>query len=161
MKFSTQEEYGLRCLATIARGESATIPEISRREGLTEPHVAKLMTELRKGNLITSTRGQQGGYSLARPANEITVSEILDVLGGKLYDESFCERHSGKDAVCSRAMGCSIKSLWGEVQQAIDSVLTNVTLADIAAGEEAEEKLLQLSTELPEHIRGRKEASNV
>jgi Rrf2 family protein len=146
MKFSSQEEYGIRCLLEVVRGGldgSVTIPEISRREGLTEPYVAKLLMILRKGGLINSTRGHSGGYTLARPAEDIRVGEVLALLGGRLYEDDFCDRHVGVQETCSHAKGCSIKSLWGRVQEAVDAVVNNITLADIVR-EQAEGDLIQI-----------------
>ena len=134
MKFSAQEEYGLRCLLQIARrgpAESMTIPEISRAEGLTPTHVAKLLMILRKEGFISSTRGQAGGYQLARDPGAIGVGDVLAALGGKLYDEEFCRRHSGTLDICSHDVECSIRSVWQIVQEAIDSVLGKLTLADM------------------------------
>lgn len=148
MKFSSQEEYGLRCLLEVARcgpDGSVTIPEISRREGLTEPYVAKLLMVLRKGGLINSTRGHAGGYALARPASEIRVGDVLQILGGRLYEDDFCERHVGVQETCSHAQGCSIKSLWNRVQDAVDAVVDNITLADIVR-EESSGELIQVQT---------------
>jgi Rrf2 family protein len=134
LKFSTQEEYGLRCLIQIAKEGpegSLTIQEIGRREGLTTPHVAKLLMILRKGGLITSTRGQAGGYTISRPSKEIIVGDVLTVLGGRLYDDNFCERHVGTHDVCSHSVGCAVRDLWEDVQKAIDSVVTRITVADL------------------------------
>jgi Mn-dependent DtxR family transcriptional regulator len=71
MKLSTQEEYGLRCLLQLARaGDAAslTIAEMSEREGISSPNVAKIMRILRRAGLVRSTRGKAGGYYLSRPA---------------------------------------------------------------------------------------------
>src|ERR1700730_16014554 len=98
MKLSAPEEYGLRCLLRVGRageGESLTIPELSRSEGISERHVAKMMRILRRGGFVRSTRGQSGGYSLARPADQIVLGHALAVLGGRLYEPAFCEGHSG------------------------------------------------------------------
>jgi Rrf2 family transcriptional regulator, iron-sulfur cluster assembly transcription factor len=98
MKFSTQEEYGLRCLLRISKAESPnglTIPEISQLEGLSASNVGKILRLLRLGGFIESARGQTGGYKLARPAEEIVVGEVLEVLGGKLFQDNFCFDHSG------------------------------------------------------------------
>ena len=134
MKFSTQEEYGLRCLIQIAKqgaDDALTIQEIGRREGLTTPHVAKLLMILRKTGFIKSTRGQSGGYTIARDPRTILVGEALAALGGKLYDDRFCERHVGTHDVCSHSVGCSVRDLWEDVQTAIDSVVNRITLADL------------------------------
>ncbi len=134
MKFSAQEEYGLRCLLQIGRlelAESMTIPEISRLEGLTSTHVAKLLMILRKEGFITSTRGQAGGYTLARPASQIAVGDVLGALGGRLYDDEFCGRHSGHQAICTHAVDCSVRSLWQVLQGAVDNALSGFTLEEL------------------------------
>jgi len=134
MKFSAQEEYGLRCLLQIARlgsEGSMTIPEISRVEGLTPTHVAKLTMILRKGGFLKSTRGQAGGYTLSRPPEQIAIGEVLESLGGRLFDDEFCSRHGGPTTICSHAVDCSVRSLWQVVQGAVDDVLNRVTLADL------------------------------
>ena len=138
MKFSAQEEYGLRCLVRIAQvglSGSITIPEIGRLEGLSATHVAKLMMILRKGGFIRSTRGQAGGYSLARPAREISLGEVLAELGGRLYDEEFCVRHRGQLDACSRGLDCTVRSLWNRLQDAVDLALKDMSLEDLLAPE--------------------------
>src|SRR4051794_32426910 len=98
MRISAQEEYGLRCLLRLAKSEagSLTLPEIAAAEGLSVPHVAKLMAVLRQANLVDSVRGRSGGYRLARPAEEIGVGRLLLVLGEPLFDEAdYCQKHAG------------------------------------------------------------------
>lgn len=153
MKFSAQEEYGLRCLVAIGRKESVTIPEISRSEGLTEAHVAKLLMILRQGGFVTSTRGQTGGYALARPAEQVAINEVLAHLGGRLYDAEFCGKHSGREDVCAHSFKCSIRSIWSTVQQAVDAVLDRISLADIIR-DEPEGKVALLASP-PAEVRGR------
>lgn len=134
MKFSTQEEYGLRCLIQIAKQGlegSMTIQEIGSREGLTTPHVAKLLMILRKAEFITSTRGQAGGYTIARDPRQIVIGDVLEALGGKLYDDGFCERHVGINDTCTHSVSCAVRDLWEDVQTAIDSVVRRITLADM------------------------------
>lgn len=134
MKFSAQEEYGLRCLIAIARqGEEGflTIPEISRSEGLTPSHVAKLLAILRKSGFVSSTRGQAGGYSLAMPPAKMRVSAVLESLGGRLYSTGFCERHSGNEHECVHETDCLLSPLWTSIQYAVDSVVNKYTLEDI------------------------------
>jgi Rrf2 family protein len=134
MKFSAQEEYGLRCLIAIGRtGEngSITVAEISKAEGLTIPNVAKLVNFLRRDGFVKSTRGQSGGYALASPAAEIKIKDVLAALGGRLYDDQFCDRHSGYLETCIHDSTCSVRSLWNRLQRAVDDVLERVTLADL------------------------------
>jgi Rrf2 family transcriptional regulator, iron-sulfur cluster assembly transcription factor len=139
MKLSSQEEYGLRCLLRVGReGEegSVTIAELSRSEGITEPNVAKMMRLLRQAGFVQSTRGQAGGYSIARAASDINVGEVLAFLGGRLYDPGFCESHTGIERLCTHMPDCSIRSVWRTIQGAIDSVLGTLTLKDLLRGEE-------------------------
>ena len=140
MKFSSQEEYGLRCLLRIARDgheKGLTIPEISQAEGITAANTAKLLRILRLGGFVGSSRGQIGGYSLARPADKILVGDVLNVLGGKLFDEQFCDTHTGIQQICTNTIDCSIRSLWQTLQKAVDGVLSRLTIKDLIASEEA------------------------
>ena len=139
MKFSAQEEYALRCLISIARfysiKEGLTIPEISRREGISEHTVAKTLRQLRLGGFLDSERGQSGGYSLSNPPEEIKIRDVLLSLGGKLYDDEFCLSHSGVNGLCSNTTDCSIRSLWRIIQDAVDKVTEGLTLNDLLGKE--------------------------
>jgi Rrf2 family iron-sulfur cluster assembly transcriptional regulator len=139
MKFSSQEEYGLRCLIRIGKSKSLnglTIPEISQMEGLSEAHVGKILRILRIGGFVDSSRGQTGGYKLARPANEIIIGEVMAVLGGKLFESGFCENHSGIETICTHTIDCSIRSLWSIIQKLLDGVLSKTTLQNLLGSEE-------------------------
>jgi Rrf2 family protein len=134
MKLSSQEEYGLRCLLQLARageGESLTIAEMSAREGISAPNVAKIMRILRRAGLVTSTRGKAGGYTLARPAARVRALDVLAALGGPLFDPSFCDRHAGVQRQCLNTRDCSIRPLLRGLQQAVDHVLGELTLASL------------------------------
>jgi Rrf2 family protein len=138
MKLSSLEEYGLRCLLVLGRcaeGESLTIAEMSRREGISAPNVAKIMRVLRKASLVKSTRGQSGGYVLARPPAAITVSEVLAALGGRFYDSSFCDKHKGVVHHCTHLSDCSIRPVLRRMQDAVDQVLSALTLQSLLCTE--------------------------
>ncbi len=139
MKLSSQEEYGLRCLLNIAqqgqRG-SMTIPEVSEAVGITPFYAAKLMRILRQTGLVKSARGQVGGYTLARPADQIVVSEVLAALGGSFFDPRFCSDHAGVVDVCTRSIDCSIRSLWRAVQQVVDQLLSKTSIAELLSNEQ-------------------------
>ena len=138
MKLTSQEEYGLRCLLRIARaGRSLTITEISAEEGISVFYAAKLLRILRRSGILTSARGQAGGYQLARPAGEIRVGEVLALLGGRLFEPAFCQDHAGVEDVCANSLDCSIRSLWRAVQSAVDVALTGITLRDLLQSESA------------------------
>lgn len=130
MKFSAQEEYGLRCLLAIGRSPdgSATIPEISRRECLSESHVAKLLMILRKEGFVESSRGHSGGYALSRPAEQIVIGDVLAALGGRLFDENYCSKHRGLGEACVHGSDCAISGLWNSIQESVDRVTYAMSL---------------------------------
>jgi Rrf2 family protein len=134
MKLSSHEEYGLRCLLQVARqgaNGSTSIPEISRKEGISMPYVAKLMRILRQGGFVRAARGKAGGYTLAVPPERICVGDALTILGGRIYADDFCNRHSGTETSCTHSTDCSIRSLWRAVQTAVDSILRTTTIGDL------------------------------
>lgn len=134
MKLSSHEEYGLRCLLHVAHQRpngSATIPEISRHEGISTAYVGKLMRILRQGGFVKAARGKAGGYTLALPPERIYVGDALTILGGRIYEDDFCNRHSGTLTSCAHSTDCSIRSLWLAVQGAVDSILRKTTIRDL------------------------------
>lgn len=152
MKFSTQEEYGLRLLLRIGKDHSVngmTIPELSQLEGLSEANVGKILRMLRIAGFVESSRGQTGGYKLASPTNKILVGDVLTSLGGKLYESSFCDLHAGVENICTNTIDCSIRSLWKTVQTMLDGLLSKITLQDLLGSEQQVEFLVSnLSEEL-------------
>ncbi|HET9870576.1 MAG TPA: Rrf2 family transcriptional regulator, partial [bacterium] len=139
MKFSALDEYGLRCMLQMARKGhpgTMTIVELAQREALTPAYVGKLMTLLRKGGLVQSIRGQAGGYQLARPPREISVNEVLEVLGGKFYSrEEDCQKFPGQHESCVHSMDCSIRSLWTGLDRVISGYLSRSKLSDLVMSE--------------------------
>lgn len=139
MKLSANEEYGLRCLVRLGYtglGGSLTIPEISHAEGVSPAYAAKILRVLRKGGFVKAARGKEGGYALARPAEAIVIGEVIDTLGGRLFESNFCESHAGQVPICTRSVDCSVRSLWRAVQVAVDHVLSRATLRDLLQNEE-------------------------
>ena len=137
MKLSANEEYGVRCLVRIGYAEARglTIPEISQAEGVSPAYAAKILRDLRKGGFVKAARGKEGGYTLARPAGEIVIGDVVSLLGGKLFETEFCDSHSGQVAICTRSVDCSVRSLWRAVQVAVDQVLSKATLRDLLQSE--------------------------
>ncbi len=134
MKITSQEEYGLRILLRIANcpiAEGITITQLSKEEGLSQHYVAKLCRLLRIAGFIKSSRGKEGGYTLAGSADKINLNQVLTVLGGKLYSENFCTSHSGLLKDCSHHFSCSVRSIWQILQQAVDELLNGLTLQDL------------------------------
>ena len=94
-----------------------------------------MLRVLRKGGFVKASRGKEGGYTLARPAESIVIGDVIAVLGGRIFENSFCETHSGQAAICTRSVDCSVRSLWRAVQVAVDQVLSKATLRDLLQNE--------------------------
>ena len=141
MKISSQEEYGLRCLLRLARGDeqsSLTIPEIAHAEGLSAPYVAKLLAVLREAGLIKAQRGRDGGYHLTRNPSAIGLGEVLLSLGEPLFDDpGYCQRHAGAvtDGNCVHQGDCTLRALWQTLEQWVRKSLDRITLADLLQNE--------------------------
>ena len=140
MQLLASEEYGLRCLLQVARGAEGApvaISQIAGAEGLSPEYTAKLMRELRLGGLVDSVRGADGGYRLARPAEEISVWNALQVLGGEFFHARFCDCHPGQRDTCVRSSDCSLRALWQTVQTALRTTLERISLEDLRRDERA------------------------
>lgn len=142
MRFTAQEEYGLRCLLQLARAAETsddkpvmTIVEIAEAESLSPAYAAKLLRILRQAKLVGSLRGHQGGYRLARPADQISMAEVLGALDGKLYTDEFCDKYAGNDDACVHLENCSLRSLWGGLERLVYRILDECKLADLLRNE--------------------------
>jgi len=120
MKISTRTEYGIRVLATLARVEDdrcLSLTEIAKREKLPHAYLEQLVGDLRRADLVTATRGQSGGYRLARPAAEIPMAEAVRALEGPLL-EMPC---AGADDLqhCDRPQPCSVHEVFQRVHESL------------------------------------------
>jgi Rrf2 family iron-sulfur cluster assembly transcriptional regulator len=138
MKINKQDEYGLRILLRIARSTTdvgLSIPQLSELEGMSQPYVGKIARMLRIAGFVESTRGQKGGYILAKEPNKIIIKDVISSLGGNLFNKEFCNEHSGEIKFCTNSVDCSIRSLWTILQYTVDKVLANITLNDLIGSE--------------------------
>ncbi len=108
--------------------------DIAAREQLPADYVEQILLRLRRAGIVTSTRGARGGYVLARPAEEITVRQIIQASELATF-ELHCVSNPVEEARCSEAHNCSIRPVWQLLQQRIDDVLEGVRLADLLAEE--------------------------
>ena len=137
MKLAANEEYGIRCLVRLGlQRQGLTIPEISQAEGVSPAYAAKILRVLRKGGFVKAARGKEGGYTLARESQDIVIGDVMNSLGGRLFETGFCDTHSGQNAICTRSVDCSVRSLWRAVQVAVDHVVSKTTLRDLLQNEE-------------------------
>jgi len=165
MKLTSQEEYGLRCLVRLAHQPEGfgTIQEIARGEALTPAYVAKLMGVLRRAGLVRASRGHNGGYSLARPAEAIDLSEVLIALGGRLYSAEFCPSHAGvstaSGGACAHNGNCSIRPVLVGLDKLVHDALARITLRSLVRSEPAMHGFMNLRFAGPARSGGAEVAS--
>ena len=92
MKVSTRVEYGMVALTDIAlysdSGSSVSAPDIAEREDISQKYLEQILTHLKQAGLIRAQKGLRGGYTLARPANSIRLSEILNALDNSILEDT-------------------------------------------------------------------------
>ncbi len=133
MKLSTVTRYGLRALSDLcaqADESPVAVGDIARRQGIPLSYLEQLFARLRRGHLVKSVRGAQGGYVLARPAREITIAEIIRALGEPIAFGD-CQTEAG----CSNTQQCATFELWQRLKDSVDGILETTTLEDIARKE--------------------------
>ena len=144
MKVSAQEEYGLRCLMQLARlgaGEFLTLGQIAEREGMSQANAGKVLWLLNKAGLVTSIRGTKGGYMLARPADEVRLSEVIKVLDAGEVD-GHCKTYPGVLDSCVHTGDCGIRSVIVNVHEAVERALSAITLAQLIGDERTVDTML-------------------
>ena len=139
MMFSTKAEYGVRVMAHLARRADhspVSLGSIAEAEGLPLAYLEHLVQRLRRAGLVESRRGAHGGYSLARPAYEVTMAEVVEALEGVIAPIECITASPDGALVCAREGDpghdpCPTKLLWTRVQGSIVRTLSDLTLADL------------------------------
>src|SRR3954451_4621845 len=138
MMFSTKAEYGVRVMVALARrdGEAPiSLAEIAEDDGLPLAYLEHLVARLRKAGLVDSRRGARGGYLLARPAQEITMAEVVAALEGSIAPIECITADPDGSVVCSRETdpdhACRTKLLWTRVRFSIVRTLQDTTLSEL------------------------------
>ncbi len=130
MKLSTRTRYGVRAILELAGNQDKgpmQIKTIAHRQDISVKYLEQLMTILKSAGFIRSVRGAKGGYILAKPANQIKLSDVFNALEGPVTTVECLENESS----CKRAADCVTRQVWAEVQRAIESVLQSMTLQDL------------------------------
>mgnify|MGYP001826412122 CR=1 FL=1 len=131
MRISKHEEFGLRLVASIARsGGQLNIRELAEQEGLPEATIAKVVARLRKAGLLAAERGRNGGYSLTRSADTITLAQVVGAFGAQIYDDGFCGRMMS-GASCAHEASCGLRPVWNGLGEVIGNFLDGYTVEDI------------------------------
>ena len=128
MKLTTRGHYSVKALLDLslqARDQPASVNAIAQRQDLPAPYLEKLLIELRRAGLVTSVRGAQGGYQLARSPAQISLGQILEAVGETIDP---LPRHQ-PDA--EQAEDWVTFTLWNRLHQKLKEVLYNISLEDL------------------------------
>ena len=130
IRMSKLTDYAIVLLAHLARsGRTLAAQELAARSGVPLPTVSKLCKELAKAGLVVSHRGRHGGYGLARPAEGISVAEIVEALEGPI---ALTDCTSPARVACGIEATCPAKASFDPVTRAIQGALQGLPLSAIA-----------------------------
>jgi len=131
MELTKRQQYGLRGLVYLASrppGEPIPVREICEVMGLPESYLVKILQDLSRRGLVFSHRGMRGGFSLARPAKDISIREALEACVGALFPVKCLLGNP----ICSDEAACPIHRAWFHAQDEFLMALERISLADIA-----------------------------
>jgi len=129
MQFTKAEAYGLFGVLYLAEqpaGKITPLSEISETQDVPEKFLAKIFQSLSKSGIIRSHRGVKGGFSLARPADEISFREVVEIIHGPY----FLAKCFNVEEICERE-NCPVKTLLEKAQGALMDVFEKYTIADL------------------------------
>lgn len=146
MWVSTRAQYGMRALVEIALSGDApvSLKVISEKQDISQHYLEQLVSILRRAGIVESVRGAYGGYRLARPMRDVTALEIVELMEGSLAPVTCIDNEDN----CDRVGHCATEPLWRRVDDAVRSVLSSTTLADLVL---EKNQLVQLEA-LPERF---------
>jgi len=146
LRISRLTDYATVILAMLAEHPERvhTATAVAEHTRIAAPTVSKLLKQLQRAALVTSTRGLHGGYQLARPAAQITAAAILDALEGPLALTDCAVGHGN----CEIEATCRVGRVWQRLNLAIRRSLYEVTLAQLAGIDTTQVRLPALEREM-------------
>lgn len=130
MKLSARACYGTRALVELAtrwKKGPTLLRDIARRQNISLPYLARLMSPLVTAGLVRSTRGAHGGVWLAKPPGDIKLSEVVRLLEGPVSPMECVTNSDG----CPQSDLCATRDVWSELERAMNRLLTSTTLQDL------------------------------
>jgi Rrf2 family protein len=133
LKLSTKGRYGLRAVLEIAINsnlEAVPLSVIAEKQDISISYLEQLIAKLKKAGIVSSIRGAQGGYILARSPKEISVGDILRALEGDLNPVN-CVEIKGGDNRCSSSDICVTKYVWKRISDSINDAVDEIMLSEL------------------------------
>ena len=129
MRLTTRGRYAVTALLDLAlqpADQTITLAEIAARQSISVAYLEQLFSKLKRHGLVSSVRGANGGYRLARPSQDIAVLEIIEAVNESV-DATRCD-HKGN---CQDGAMCLTHDLWQELSEHIEQYLSGITLASL------------------------------
>jgi len=140
-QMSTRGRYGVRLMVALALNYGSGISllrEISLREGISGKYLGQIIIPLKAAGLVVSQRGSHGGYSLAKPPEDITIRDVVEAIEGRIAPAP-CAGEASSDPecvesprACERATTCVVAGVWRKLQADIGGSLASFTLGGLA-----------------------------
>lgn len=131
MKISTKGRYALRLMIDLAQHDAAgyiPLRDISKRQEISAKYLEQIVVQLSRAGFVTSTRGAQGGYQLAKPASEYTVGDILRITEGPLAPVACLAKEPME---CPRAGECITLDFWRGLYDVVNQYVDSITLEEL------------------------------
>jgi len=128
LKASTKSQYALRLLAYIASKKDSTVSlaEVSKEEGISYGYLEEIVRPLKAAGILASKAGRSGGYTLAKDAKDINVSEIIEIFEGEIAPLKVLD---GSGGVSKK--NCKTTAVWIKLQRSVEDALSTIKLTDI------------------------------
>ena len=135
MKFGVGVDYCLKALIMLAERypnvQPQRVEEIAVIQSIPENYLRRLLIELKRGGLVASQKGPNGGYLLARHPAKITMADVVQIVEGD-YAPVECLEESGASSPCQRGEGCPMRTAWCEIRDSVNAILARTTLQSLA-----------------------------
>ena len=131
MEISRRTDYGVRVildLSCLSQAERASTQDISERQNIPTPFLAKIISQLALAGLVTTYRGAGGGVTLSRPASDINLLQVIEALEGPIR----LNRCVIEPAACPRNGHCPVHDIWANAQAELTATLASTTFAELA-----------------------------
>lgn len=132
MRVTAKGEYATQAvlLLSLQFPEVVTIHEIAQRHHIPLKYLEQILLELKRGGILESRRGVRGGYTLARPPEEISVGQVLRIVDGA-FAESSCIHKELMGGVCVEGPSCGLKQVWRDVQNSVEKILFATSFEEV------------------------------
>lgn len=132
MRITAKVDYAVRAAAELAASPPGPVKgeQVAERQAIPPKFLENILADLRRAGLVNSQRGADGGYWLSRPADTVTVADIIRAVEGPLADV----HGTPPETVAYAGAAADLQRVWVATRAALRSVLEQVTVADIVSG---------------------------